>query len=521
MEARIFRLAMTLYKVTNFSHYLILVAIPCPRADEEEPGQRHVDAGKGITRVSLLNVIPTFLMKARFDLPFFRAFLTDIGMPCGPHMSFPTDPERGEGHQPFSPFRTGFEASDGSGKIIPVHKICWDLLETALGRIPLFSMAKGFGSVYDILEIHSTKNGCSFPFSNDGKHSDPGNEVRYYTYLLEVRGGSNNFPMQWHCVDHLNDPPFQVFFSRLDRVCAESPVPEYPLPDQAHDVDRGLFNLLPTELLALVLTFLPGEDIGNLTRACPWMELVPRTLDFWLMRFLLDLPPIWEPLEQEERMEARVDWYSAYRYISDAHKDPKFPFLGFRNRSRIWQIARRIARDAADLHRELARVHEGVGDEVIKGSASTRTAILSTCDRPGVPLKVRRYFVTSRSSAIDVIRVYRRLCERYSVDGKGNDEIVDGGSGSAVSIICGLEVSSGGRLTRVGSVGTKMDIVAVGGRQLLGIELNIDKRCLDVDVEDPTWGRDAWTGVRVRPTVSSAHRFLTNTLLVYHGRKDD
>lgn len=247
---------------------------------------------------------------------------------------------------------------------------------------------------------------------------------------------------------------------------------------------------------------LSASAIDNMYIAFPSLRRAQFPGSFWRSRIKTDLPYVFESIDQSDSSE--IDWHSLFRYLSNPEMDAYFPFIGFRNRLRIWKVVTEIAREAARMQLSWISRNKWIDRGVLQDAVFRQTAHVSSCDYPGEPVKCRSFFVQHPSAqVVKVVRVHWQMYPSYS-----REEIRSGKTGvisnrrrsrgkhDSIPVICGFEIVTAGGTAVVGMTGTRTSEIRVDA-VLRGVVLNITKMCLDVD-PDERWGRDALTGIWVR-----------------------
>ncbi|RPA89536.1 hypothetical protein L873DRAFT_1849256 [Choiromyces venosus 120613-1] len=106
--------------------------------------------------------------------------------------------------------------------------------------------------------------------------------------------------------------------------------------NRGRDVSGSLFNLLPTEVLTLMLHLLPDVDLRSARLASRTLADIPFTQGFWESRVTVDLP-LWEVKHVPQG--SKVDWRKVYEKL--VIKVDMCQIRGWRNRWRTWGLFRK------------------------------------------------------------------------------------------------------------------------------------------------------------------------------------
>ncbi|RPA92359.1 hypothetical protein L873DRAFT_1847758 [Choiromyces venosus 120613-1] len=134
----------------------------------------------------------------------------------------------------------------------------------------------------------------------------------------------------WIITDFMNCEELQNHMTNPPTITEDTPL---AYPNLRVDADGSLFNLLPTEVLTLVLHLLPDVDLRNARLASRTLADIPFTQGFWESRVRVDLP-LWE-VKYVPR-GSKVDWRKVYEEL--AIKGDKCQIRGWRNRWRMWRL---------------------------------------------------------------------------------------------------------------------------------------------------------------------------------------
>ncbi|KDQ09586.1 hypothetical protein BOTBODRAFT_191048 [Botryobasidium botryosum FD-172 SS1] len=419
-----------------------------------------------------------------------ESYLTTIGTLDGESFAFPATSEhrhlvrKGE-LCVIEPNRLS-EHTDGF--TIMIHASCWDLMEIARRHVlKEFGLPGGLDldTIYEVLEHNISGEGCSFPhnfFNPSGRTTGPGKE--------------------WCAADPMDDPLFAHALPRLTRNSHFHRINLPPNHTRPFKRRPNYLDALPLELLYIIVRLLPGPAIDALYTAFPSTKRAELSGSFWRSRIKLDLPYVRESLDQTNpATKDKIDWHSVFRFLSTPEFSANTAFIGFHNRIRIWKVAMGVARRAARMQALWVQRNIWIDRSVLKNALFRQSAHISTCDRPGKPIKCRSFFVQHpQSMHVNVIRIFWTAYPGYS-----KEEVKTGRTGAIpsrrhvpgkqpqVSIICGFEIAAVGGPALVGLRSPMFNDITVGG-VLRGVVLNITKRCLDVDTEEKC-GRDALTGI--------------------------
>ena len=132
------------------------------------------------------------------------------------------------------------------------------------------------------------------------------------------------------------------YLSRLPRLAASKP-PQVN-PDISNVCDKphqDVFETIPCEVMALIVDYVPTEDIKALTDAS---SAVIRALFpvFWKRRLIEDLPWMWDFLTEDHGQQ--VDWKQVYEDLqaSCLHMS-RSAVKNLVNRRRIWKVSCQLA----------------------------------------------------------------------------------------------------------------------------------------------------------------------------------